>query len=110
MRPDEDRRLTSMRKGESTCDLCIRLYPKSEVCENCALNPMVDSDEAAKTFVKESWEFKMDIIDEMTQAFIVLKAHVSELHQCAGRLMDSNRRLREENEELKRIITERMGE
>ncbi len=51
-----------------------------------------------------------DIIAEMDQTFILLKNIVSDLHQCTGRLIDQNRRLQEENTELKRIMTERMGE
>jgi len=57
VRPDQDSRLTSMGKGEPTCDLCFQFYPggseTDDVCDDCKLNPM--ETEGGKTqFIKDA--------------------------------------------------------
>ena len=55
IRPDHDKRLTSMGVGNATCDKCLmELYPSADdsPCEDCNLNPMKKGD--ATQFVEEA--------------------------------------------------------
>ncbi len=77
MRPDEDKRLVSMGKGEPTCERCIiELHPSGDgsVCDDCGLNPIQRAAEMSN-FIRQTARREMSFErSELVQRFRILNS------------------------------------